>query len=123
MQYQPTITAAKEQHTAPKLKVGASHDAHEQEADAVADRVMRMPLSGASPLSVRQGEAGTLQRKCDACEKEEEKVQRKPLIQAKSQMAQGGFEVPSQVGNQIAATRGGGNALDQQARGWGVLKP
>lgn len=53
----------------PKLKVGAANDPLEHEADAVADRVMRMPdpgpLSRASPLRVS--------RKCAACEAEDEK--------------------------------------------------
>jgi hypothetical protein len=47
-----------------KLRVGAPNDAYEQEADRVADRVMRM----SSP--------GIVQRRCSDCDKEEE-VQRK----------------------------------------------
>ena len=54
-----------------KLTLGAPDDAQEREADAVADRVMRMP-DGSAPAAV-SGEH--LQRKCAACE-EEESVQR-----------------------------------------------
>ena len=49
-----------------KLTVGQPGDKYEQEADAIADRVMQMP----DPQS--------LQRKCTDCE-QEEKVQTKPL--------------------------------------------
>jgi hypothetical protein len=55
------------QYTQPKLFVGASSDPYEQEADAVADTVMRMPASH------------FVQRKCSHCEEEEKQLQRKPL--------------------------------------------
>jgi hypothetical protein len=51
-----------------KLTLGAPDDTHEREADAVADRVMRMPEGAVGPQ--------TVQRKCVRCE-EEEAVQRK----------------------------------------------
>src|SRR5258705_6985774 len=61
----------------PKLTVGPPGDEFEQEADRVADQVMRMPDSvpaSAAPTPPR------LQRKCTACEEEqrEEQVQRVP---------------------------------------------
>src|SRR4051794_27912761 len=49
-----------------KLSIGAVNDPLEHEADAMADKVMRMP------------EPNFIQRKCSHCE-EEEKAQRKPL--------------------------------------------
>ena len=49
-----------------QLAIGAADDPLEHEADAMADKVMRMP------------EQNFIQRKCAHCE-EEEKVQRKPL--------------------------------------------
>jgi len=52
-----------------KLKVGASYDKYEQEADAMADKVMSMP----APKSSSRG----IQLKCDACKQEE--AQTKPL--------------------------------------------
>jgi Domain of unknown function (DUF4157)/Novel toxin 16 len=51
-----------------KLTVGEPGDKLEQEADQVADRVMRMPDPAAG---------GVLQRKCAGCEDEEKNVQRK----------------------------------------------
>jgi len=51
-----------------KLSIGAVDDPLEDEDDAMADKVMRMP------------ERNFIQRKCTHCE-EEEKAQRKPLLQ------------------------------------------
>jgi len=60
-----------------KLTVGAPDDEYEQEADQVADRVMRMPdrLSSNQELSFSSVSASSVQRKCATCEKE--KLQRK----------------------------------------------
>ena len=63
----------------PKLTVNTPGDAYEQEADQVADQVMRM-REGDAPVVQRMPltPLGGLQRKCTECEKEEkEKVQRK----------------------------------------------
>lgn len=90
-----------------KLTVGAVNDPMEEEADAMADRVMRMPDK---PL---------LQRKCAECE-EEEKVQRKPLaasitpfIQTK---AAEGDTASDAVTSQINASKGGGSSLDNHTK-------
>lgn len=50
-----------------KLTIGQPNDKYEQEADHIADQVMRIP------------DRTAVQRKCTACE-EEDKVQRKPLV-------------------------------------------
>jgi len=50
-----------------KLKIGQPNDRFEQEADQVADQVMRMPAA----------QIPTIQRKCEACEEEE--LQMKPI--------------------------------------------
>ena len=77
-----------------KLKVNEPGDEYEQEADRVAEQVMRMPdpqlLSNDKCGAGRHGENGsvTVQRKCAACEsgkglcpecEEEQRVQRQPL--------------------------------------------
>jgi hypothetical protein len=62
----------------PKLEIGAVDDPLEREADEVAERVMRMPNHTAPQPHC----AGTLQRKCSACEKEneqEKKIARKKV--------------------------------------------
>lgn len=58
-----------------KLTVNEPGDVYEQEADAVADRVMRMPDPAVTAAFNKVSISG-LQRKCASCE-EEEKVQRK----------------------------------------------
>lgn len=62
----------------PKLTINQPNDIYEQEADAVAEKVMRMPVQNqeqpffqSRPLSVTP-----VQRKCSSCE-QEEKLQRK----------------------------------------------
>src|SRR5215472_17217193 len=50
-----------------KLKVGPAHDSYEQEADAMADRVMRMPDPATQPRENRSQDLA-VQRKCAACE-------------------------------------------------------
>ncbi len=54
----------------PKLSVGAPDDAQEREADALAERVMRLPESGDNPGEER------LQPACPACRDDEERVRR-----------------------------------------------
>lgn len=87
-----------------RLAIGAVNDPLELQADAMAERVMRMP------------EAGLIQRKCTHCE-EEEKAQRKPLssqitpfIQAKG--TEGGIASES-LARKIQATRGAGNPMPE----------
>jgi Domain of unknown function (DUF4157) len=57
-----------------KLKVGDVNDPLEYEADRVAEQVTRMPAAEVALTSERS----QINRKCDACEDEEEKLQRKP---------------------------------------------
>jgi Domain of unknown function (DUF4157) len=89
-----------------KLSIGAVNDPLENEADAMADTVMRMQ------------EQPFVQRKCTQCEEEE--IQRKtftasitPFIQTKD--ADGGIASDS-VTNQINATRGSGSLMDGPAQ-------
>jgi Domain of unknown function (DUF4157) len=56
----------------PKLRVGSVDDPLEREADAVAEFVVSGPLS-ARP----SGGGGEVQRKCSACQEEDEKVMRR----------------------------------------------
>ena len=82
-----------------KLTVGSVDDPLEKEADAMADRVMRMP------------ETSFIQRKCAHCE-EQEKGTHKPLasfIQRKTDT--GGSVASNVITSKIQATRGAGNSL------------
>jgi hypothetical protein len=62
----------------PKLQINQPGDQYEQEADAMADKVMRMSDNEVAKSSYKNSEV-TVQRKCAECEKEDEekKIQRK----------------------------------------------
>lgn len=88
-----------------KLSIGAVDDPLESEADAIADKVMRMP------------EQNFVQRKCASCEEEEEKLQRKPLasfIQRRESSA--GTIASDSVSNQINASKGKGSSMDKNTQ-------
>ena len=93
-----------------KLVVGKSNDPLEHEADRVADQVMRMPdaeLSiGATPLQIN--------RKCAACEQQDEdmqKAQRKPASISSPQAG----ETPSLVHEVLGSS---GHPLDAATRAY-----
>lgn len=67
--------AAKAPFFQPKLSVNEPGDVYEQEADSVADRVMRMPDQAAHESRFKKVSVSSLQRQCASCE--EEKIQRK----------------------------------------------
>jgi hypothetical protein len=109
----------------PKLSVGAIDDPFEREADAMADRVMRMPETSFIQRKCascedeerihRMPETNFLQRKCAACEhEEEEQIHRKitPFIQKQGNGLEGGTATES-VTNQINASRGGGSRMSE----------
>jgi hypothetical protein len=86
-----------------KLSIGAVNDPLEYEADAMADKVLRMP------------EQNFIQCKCASCE-EEEKAQRKP---AESFLQKKSFEANSVsdiVANKIQSTKGGGSVLPEATK-------
>ena len=74
----------------PKLKIGQPNDRYEKEADAVADRVMRMSDNSSQQMQVDTN-APQVNMKCIECEEEqqlqmqpeeeEEEIQMKPEIQ------------------------------------------
>ncbi|GAA0560584.1 eCIS core domain-containing protein [Chitinophaga japonensis] len=121
----------------PKLTVNEPGDMYEQEADAMADKVMRMPGSQGlppffSPLAA-SGISRLVQRKCAACEQEEQ-LQKKadatvPVIQKKCaaceheeehavQRKEAGPPVHDQVAASLYSSKGGGQPLQQETRTW-----
>ena len=81
-----------------KLSIGAVDDPLEDEADTMADKVMRMP------------EQNFIQRKCSHCEEEE--AQRKPLTSFIQKKENGNSNTTSDsTHNQIQSTRGAGSAM------------
>lgn len=145
MKKEKTGTPAAAHTTAPrgmpffqaKLAVNEPGDAHEKEADAMADQVMRMP----APQGAFGGSSGMMvQRKCAACEQEEEKVQRLPLAdritpvvapaaqrkcaacEAEEEAHRSGDAPAPVVGagteSAIDGMRGGGQSLPEDTRGF-----
>jgi hypothetical protein len=78
------------------LKINSPNDKYEQEADKVAEQVMRMPEQ-------------TVQRKCAKCNEEDE------MIQTKSQ-GDSGKIATSGLMNQIQNTKGNGQMMDANTR-------
>ena len=63
--------------TQPKLTVNRPNDIYEQEADAVADKVMRMPDPRTNNNFFCKQGVSSIQRKCAHCEEEGKQIQRK----------------------------------------------
>ena len=109
-----------------KLQISQPDDAYEQEADRVAEQVMRMP-DAASPEPVIGStlpQISCLQRKCAQCEEEE--IQRQPMEEEREEEEEGTLqakEAPGQtpevtpgVQAQINTLRGGGQPLSEPLR-------
>lgn len=106
----------------PKLSINAPGDRYEQEADAMADRVMRMSVDASAPTGKEEEELQTkplgIQRKCAACE-EEESMHRKetdstatlPLMR---KAAGGGYTASPALASRLHASRGNGQALPKR---------
>jgi hypothetical protein len=90
----------------PKLTINNPNDSYEQEADAMADKVIRMEQPGIQlkPLPIT-----SIQRKCEHCEEEEKKMQRKEMNNAET-AADNNLE--SYVGN----LNGTGQSLPNEVR-------
>ncbi len=96
-----------------KLTVNTPGDQYEQEADHVADQVMRMktgdtPIVQRMPLTSMSG----VMRKCAACEKEEQEGG----IHRKETGGQGGQAAPPIVNSVLSS--GGGHSLDAGTKGF-----
>jgi len=89
----------------PKLAVGSTTDPLEAEADQVADQVMRMP----DPATTKLAGSAVIQRKCSACEEEENSVHRKGDAAASSS----GAAAPAAVHQALKTP---GQPLDAETR-------
>ena len=102
-----------------KLVVGPVNDPYEQEADRVADHVMRMPDTEAATTSEKDP-GPVIQRLCSGCE-EEEQVQRQAeeeedqSIQGKRDGGPTG-EVSAKQTSEIESIKGGGEPLRPSSR-------
>ena len=98
--------------SAGDLRISQPHDAAEIEADAVADRVMRMPAGAETATVSGSGAANMIQRKCAACEEEDdETLQRKPLSSGGGNSSRNPDHVNDVIGS-------GGQPLDRATRGF-----
>ncbi|WP_299222275.1 DUF4157 domain-containing protein [uncultured Aquimarina sp.] len=91
----------------PKLTIGQPNDVYEQEADAVANQVMKM--------SAHQDTS--IQRKCDQCEEEE--LQMKPLSDSISPIVQkqsNGGMASSTISKSLAKSKGSGQKMDNTTK-------
>jgi hypothetical protein len=109
-----------------KLRIGQPGDKYEQEADRVADAVMRMP----EPQEASSG-APSIQRACPTCEEdelrrqpikeEEEELQRQPIedeeeeLQAKATSGRISEANPN-IESRIQSLKGGGRPLSENDR-------
>ena len=80
----------------PKLTVNQPNDVYEQEADTMADKVMRMTDPSVNQNTFFKPANNTIQRKCQACEEEEKHVHRK---ENDGNEVHGGHELDSYVGS------------------------
>jgi hypothetical protein len=107
-----------------KLKVSQPGDPYEQEADRVADQVLRMPDMATERVAVSRLVSPTHQRACSKCEEDDENkdIHRKAAdddeerhLQAKS--IQGGAKTPAD-GAGVNDLKGGGAPLSDATRAY-----
>jgi len=115
----PSTKAASRPFFAPaiqmKMAVSKPGDKLEQEADRMADRVMRMP----SPVSPLPGKEGKLQRLPDEkLQKAEEKVQKKEEEKLQRQGGDGVSVPGANVQSAIQSKRGGGQPISSDVLGY-----
>jgi len=89
----------------PKLSINQPNDVYEQEANNVADKVMRMNSSSAKPTFFSPI---PIQRKCEKCEEEDKQAQRKETNKTSATS-------PAQTENYVSSMSGG-RALNQQEK-------
>ncbi len=93
----------------PKLSVNQPNDVYEQEADAMADHVMRMPDATANNKAFFTPSISSIQRKCAHCEEEEKKMQRKENSNEPG-------EASSQVEDYVNSLSGNGNSMSEKEK-------
>ncbi|MEM9006462.1 MAG: DUF4157 domain-containing protein [Cyanobacteria bacterium P01_F01_bin.86] len=91
-----------------KLTVGQPNDKYEQEADQVAEQIMRMPAARTIGDARTQFRPPTVQRMCATCE-EEEKLQTKEMPGSTP-------EVTPAIASRIQSLQGGGQPLPASTR-------
>src|SRR5262249_6866554 len=107
-----------------QLTVSQPHDPYEQEADRVAEEVMRSPAQARKDVDTEQISRPTIRRACTDCGEElqrqaddEETEEEDQSVQVKSEPGPVG-EVSPAVGAQIENMKGGGDSLPAASRNY-----
>ncbi|MFN0140305.1 MAG: DUF4157 domain-containing protein [Pyrinomonadaceae bacterium] len=99
------------------LNISQPNDPAEIEADQIADRVMRMSVDDAKPKSNLSNSADAIQRKCDACDEEEDDAGERPIMRkeafASASPAPPAADTPPSIRNALSS---GGRPLDFETR-------
>jgi hypothetical protein len=80
----------------PRLTINTPGDSYEQEADTMAEKVMRIPINDRSFFPAKPVTATGLWRKCADCEEEDKKLQRK---QSSNEEAEASNELENYISN------------------------
>jgi outer membrane protein OmpA-like peptidoglycan-associated protein len=104
-----------------KLNINAPADPFEREADLVADKIMRMPMSARSrePTVTRQDSQAFIQRQCAGCgsgEKAETILEEKEALQSKRESGHSPSFPSVGVQEQVKQLGGGGQPLAESDR-------
>jgi hypothetical protein len=83
-----------------KLTINQPNDIYEQEADAVADKVMRMTDKDIVQTKFFKPPVSAIQRKCTHCEEEEKKMQRKEMNEEETKEDKGVEHYVDNLNNQ-----------------------
>jgi hypothetical protein len=99
----------------PKLKISHSEDAYEQEADKVAEEVMKMSSSSSGSntklLSPTSSNEVVDRKKCSECEMKEEEVEEEKVnISRKPLSNSSDLEASDEISNQISNIRAGADS-------------
>ncbi|MCC5659031.1 DUF4157 domain-containing protein [Nostoc sp. XA010] len=95
-----------------KLTVSQSGDPYEQEADRVANEVMRMQIPESNEAVAMRSLRDTIHRKCAVCEEEY-------LVQPKSMLQRSGdstLKTEGDIESRLNSSKGGGNPLPDEVR-------
>ncbi len=93
----------------PKLTVNQPNDVYEREADAMADKVMRMAGHSINQNTFFKPVDGAVQRKCQACEEEDKHVHRKESDAGEVQDSNG-------LDNYISSISSAGQPMPESSR-------
>jgi hypothetical protein len=97
----------------PKLEINQPGDRYEQEADAMADNVMRLPAANTQVKPVTGLIAKSVQRKCIECEEEEKKK-----LMRKTEGPGYGIQASPSLVSSLNASSVGGSPLPVATRGF-----